>query len=386
MEYNQSSAELVQVPASMDLIGLGLSEADLPRIRELVAGARKEGSRISVEFGRELSEQTAAYTDRILESIRSGDNDLLGTKLNEVVSVARRANQELSLTAAGPARLAKLPIVGPVFSRVLAPFAQRTELRVAAIQDRFRSAKEQIDNLLEELVQTQANLNQTNLVLDEMFQGIQEKCRLLSLHIAAGTSIREEQDREAAVLRAKGEPNPFERQKLADLEADSHRLDKRIGDLKAVQYAAFQALPSIRIIQANNQMQIDKYDTIRDVTIPAWKQGFGIRGALQQQQKAAQLATMIDDATNALLLGNAKMVHSNSVSIAQSNQRMVIDASTLEKVQEELNQTLADVRQIQVVGAIDRKRGEQRMEALRKSIGFVPSTPAVPDLTLPPRS
>src|SRR5690606_39451352 len=84
---------------------------------------------------------------------------------------------------------------------------------------------------------------------------------------------------------------------------------------------AMQSLPTIRMIQANNQALIDKFHTIREITVPAWKRQFMLAITLNEQQNAVQLATHIDDTTNDLLKRNADLLHRNSVETARANQR-----------------------------------------------------------------
>lgn len=72
-----------------------------------------------------------------------------------------------------------------------------------------------------------------------------------------------------------------------------------------------QTLPMIRMIQANNQMLVDKFHTIREITVPAWKRQFMLALSLNEQRNAVDLATTIDDTTNDLLRRNAALLHRN---------------------------------------------------------------------------
>ncbi len=105
-----------------------------------------------------------------------------------------------------------------------------------------------------------------------------------------------------------------------------------------------QMLPMVRIIQSNNIALVDKFKTIRQLTLPAWKRAFVMALTLDEQKNAVELANTIDDATNSLMKRNAELLHQNSVATAKANQRLVVDVETLKHVHEEILQTLADVR------------------------------------------
>jgi uncharacterized protein YaaN involved in tellurite resistance len=119
------------------------------------------------------------------------------------------------------------------------------------------------------------------------------------------------------------------------------------------------------MIQANNQMLVDKFHTIREITVPAWKRQFMLALTLNEQRNAVQLATKIDDTTNDLLKRNAELLHRNSVETAKANQRLVIDVDTLQKVQATLIQTVEDVIKIQREGAAHRKAAEKEIQGMR---------------------
>jgi uncharacterized protein YaaN involved in tellurite resistance len=121
----------------------------------------------------------------------------------------------------------------------------------------------------------------------------------------------------------------------------------------------------IRMIQANNRMLVDKFHTIREITVPAWKRQFMLSLSLNEQKNAVNLANTIDDTTNELLNRNAELLHRNSVETAKANQRLVIDVDTLKKVQATLIKTVEDVIRIQHDGALQRQQAVTQIEAMR---------------------
>ncbi|HDT5864245.1 TPA: toxic anion resistance protein [Aeromonas hydrophila subsp. hydrophila] len=334
---------------------LGLSDTDLPAIQELADKIQIGYPATIADFGQNASASSVTLADELLTQVRSSDLDNAGDKLNQVVSIARKVN-------AGPLsdRRSKVPFIGQFIDKVM--------LRVADAAGNLDTAKGQIDALMSELDTTQIGLSTRNKVLEEMFKEVKQEHYNLGLYIAAGrVKIQEMQD-VAASLQADAGSDQAKVQELADLNDMISKLDKRCGDLVALRHSALQSLPMIRMVQTNNQMLVDKYHTIKSVTVPAWQRQLSLRIALNEQQNAVALSKSIDDTTNQMLLDNAKLLRDNSINTAKSNQRLVIDVDTLTSVQNTLIETVQEVQTIQRQGIESRKAAEKQIEALRNGL------------------
>ncbi|KEX94311.1 tellurium resistance protein [Pseudomonas putida] len=334
------------------LQALGLQEQDIPQIKAVAALIQAENPLSVSQFGREVAEHTSSYADSLLDQVRNSDLDDAGAKLSEVVAVA----QSLNVSALSNRR-SRIPVIGPLIDKVT--------LRGKSVMGQFDTTREQIEKLVAEVDQTQAGISARNTGLESMFVAVREEHRLLGIHIAAGKQRLAELQAQVSQLRANIGNDPARLQQVADLDALISNLDKRVGDLTALQQSAMQSLPTIRMIQANNQMLVDKFHTIREITVPAWKRQFMLALTLNEQRNAVQLATKIDDTTNDLLKRNAELLHRNSVETAKANQRLVIDVDTLQKVQATLIQTVEDVIKIQREGAAHRKAAEKEIQGMR---------------------
>lgn len=348
------------LPATLDaatlkaLKDVGLSQGDLPAITGLAAKIDSRNPISVAEFGRDVADHTSRYADTLLEQVRSSDLDETGTKLNQVVLAAK----SLNLNALSDSR-SRIPVIGR--------FIDRMKLTKDKFVQQFNTTKEQVDSLLTEVSKTQTGLSNRVQSLDDMFESVKEEYRLLGLHIAAGRMKLNTLREEAEGMRGR-DLSPSEIQELNDLENLISNLDKRVGDLGALQHSALQSLPMIRMIQANNHMLVDKFHTIRELTVPAWKRQFMLALSLNEQQNAVQLADSIDNATNEFLRRNAELLHKNSVETAKANQRLVIDVSTLEKVQATLISTVEDVIRIQQEGVRNRHEAEAKLVTMRSEL------------------
>lgn len=349
-----ATSALPRAWSNEDLKAVGVSQADLPEITELADKIDAQNPSSVAEFGRDVAEHTSRYADSLLEQVRSSDLDEAGKTLNQVVVAAK----SLNLSALSKNR-SRIPLIGR--------YIDRMKLSKVRFVSQFNTTKEQVDSLLSSVYDTQSGLGQRITGLDAMFTAVKEEYRLLGLHVAAGRMKLSDLRAEADGARAR-DLSPAEVQNLNDLENLIANLDKRVGDLQALQHSALQSLPMIRMIQANSQVLVDKFHTIRELTVPAWKRQFMLALSLNEQQNAVQLADSIDNATNEFLRRNAELLHKNSVETAKANQRLVIDVSTLEKVQATLIATVEDVIRIQQEGVRSRREAETRLSSMRNEL------------------
>lgn len=349
-----ASSEKFQLSATA-LKELGLQDSDAGDVRQVAQKIRPSNPASVSEFGRAVAEHTSRYADSLLDQVRNRDLDEAGVKLTQVVNIARSLN-------IGPLsdKRSRLPIIGPLLDKF--------RLRTSNLMGQFDTTRSQIEALIEEVQTTQTSIQQRNAGLEDMFASVRDEHRLLGIHIAAGRLRLDELREMAKEQRSEIGNDPGRVQALSDLDAVIANLDKRIGDLVALQHSAMQSLPTIRMIQAANTMLVDKFHTIREITVPAWKRQFMLSLTLNEQQNAVQLATHIDNTTNDLLRRNADLLHRNSVATAKANQRLVIDVETLKDVQNTLIKTVEDVLKIQQNGVDQRKNAERQIEAMRSDL------------------
>ncbi|MCG0456542.1 toxic anion resistance protein [Enterobacter cloacae complex sp. ECC445] len=353
---SQRSNEVAPFVLTQDeLEKFGLQVQDGPEIESIARRIDATNPDTVYHFGRDVAEHTASYADSLLEQIRNKDLDEAGSKLTEIVNLARNVN----ITNLTQSR-STLPIIGPLVDKI------RTRGKNFAAQ--FASSREQIDALVSEVAITQNSLSTNNGALQSMFDEVVKEHHLIGLHIAAGKVRLTELQQTAAERRAEIGNNPAKFQDVADMDTLIANLDKRIGDLIVTQHSAMQVLPMLRIIQANNQSLIDKFHSVREITVPNFKRQFLLAISLNGQKNAVTLANDIDDANNELLRSNAKLLQRNAIATMKANQRLVIDVSTLKEVQDTLIQTVGDVIKIQQEGASKLRETEKQVLAMREDL------------------
>lgn len=257
-----------------------------------------------------------------------------------------------------------------LFSRLLNRVRNKYQITLDEFKGKFITASAQIEALIDEVESTQQHLAERNGDLESLYGEVGEEYRQLGLYIAAGRLRLEElqaQQNEASAVLETGK-NPLLVQKYADRSDLIAALDKRIGDLLMMQQAALQIMPMIRLLQKNNAMLVEKFNTIKQTTVPLWKGQFVLRLSLRDQQSAVRLAQGIDEATNEMFRQNAKLLKDNSIATAEANQRLVVDLDTLQKVNSDLISTVETVLQIQNKGERERKDAEKKVMEMRANM------------------
>lgn len=350
-----TGGELIAAGSPLDernLKALGLTTADTEQILEISKSLVEASPADIHSFGRGASQKTEEYSSRLLDQVRNTDLDSNGEKLGEVVRIARNLNLKQF------AGRSKLPIIGPVIDRM--------RLSRGELVQRFTNTKDQIDQLMTDVGTTSRDLSQRIQDMESMWEAVDEERHNLGMYVAAGRIRLAELETERAHLHGMDDPQSLAR--LAEIDNAVRLLDKRVGDLAVLQHAAYQALPMIRIIQANNAMLVDKFHAIREVTIPAWKRSFTLQLALNEQRNAVELADAVDNATNEMLLSNAKLLHQNAVGTAKANQRLAIDVETLEQVNNMLIKTVEDVRTVHREGMAKRRQAVEQILHIREDV------------------
>lgn len=335
--------------------GLGLMVVAPEKVQELTAELLSGNVNTIHAFGRDLGQHTAAHADALLEQVKSKDLDLMGSRLSEIVVAAK----SLNLGAMSNKR-SRLPLIGGLVDKV--------KLRGDTLLVQFQDVRTQVDSLVGEVQGMQAGMAMRVQMLDESFESVKQEHALLGAHIEAGEAALVSLGGKLAMDSALAQSDPVKAQEVQDLRAAIASLEKRVADMRMLQHSALQQLPMIRMVQANNRMLIEKFHSIKELTVPAWKRQFMLALSLQEQKSAVELAHKIDDATNQFLRENARLLKDNTINTARANQRSVIDVATLQEVHESLMSTVQEVVRINQEGVQQRSAAAGQLLTMRQQM------------------
>lgn len=338
-------------PANAVSSDIALTTEDAERVKALAATIDIRNPLSITSFGQDVAQHVARCTDGLLAKVSGSNLNIIGDKLTKVLDTAHGINANQ--------RFAGIPVVG----RALAKLTRFKDRLLTSVQ----SAGGQIDEMLGQVDEVRQRLDSEVIELEEMYGGVREEYRLLGVHIEAA-KLKCDELRELIADMSRGEQTPESAQEISDLNNTLNHLEKRVADLAVLQESALLTMPAIRLVQSNNARLIEKYQTIKTVTVPAWRRQIALAISLDEQRQAVELADSIDDTTNALLKRNADLLHSNAVGSAKSNQRLAIDIKTLEYVQQQLIDTVTEVMQIEKAGATARRETESKLVSMRDSL------------------
>lgn len=340
---------------------LAQTGANLPELRtkvqEMVQSFNAHDRDAIAKLGSNAGERVVNFSEKLLQQVKCNDVEGMGEKLNEVVVLAKGVDVN-GLIKTGSS---KIPIIGGLIDRFKVGKEQ--------ILGKYDTLSKQIEKLVTDVKSTQGKLRQRITDLENVYTYNTEEYYNLEMTVLVGEVKLEELRSE--MEQRKSSPSaqdPMEAQLMSDLQDVINRLEKRVHDLKTMQVVAIQTAPMIRMIQANNQGLIDKFQNLQELTIPSWKKQFTLAIALIEQKRAVELTQKIDDATNDLLKQNANLLKQNSIATAKANQRAVVDVETLEHVQQTLISTIEEVQQIQLEGEQRRKDAVSKMEDMKKQL------------------
>jgi len=305
-------------------------------------------------LGSQSGAKVVQYSDKLLSQVKSKDLEGLGDNLNEVVLLAKGIN----ISSLVDSSKSKIPLIGSLIDSF--------KMNKEKVLGRYESLSKQIEKLVKEMQGSQVRLANRIHDLEKVYTFNVEEYHTLECYILVGEVKIEELRAEIAERQAApAATNPMEAQAISNLQDVLNRLEKRVHDLRTMQMVAVQTAPMIRMVQSNNQLLIDKFRNLQELTIPSWKKQFTLAVALIEQQKAVELTQKIDDTTNDLMRRNAELLKQNSVNTARANQRAVVDIETLEYVQQTLNSTIEEVEQIQRDGEQARADAVIKMESMK---------------------
>ena len=331
---------------TFDLNSIGLESADYPRVQQRLADIRNSSSINIGSLGQGVASKTADYTTEVLELVKAKDTTT-GQKLNEVVKVLSSLNTKNAISKPG------------FFGKMFGGFKGVKQ----SFDARYASTKSQINTMMVEISESQIGLKSRVQMMTQMSTHVATQHKEIGIFIAAGKLKVHEMQLELQELN-NGNNETLYGARIFELNTDIHTLEKRIGDLQLLQRSAEQSIHMIRIITGNNLMLINKFDAIKDVTIPAWENQIALAITLEEQASAVEMVAAIDDTTNSLLRSNADLLYSNSVGTAKANQRAVIDVDTIKYVHDKLVSTVKDTNQAHEDGIKERARGEQELKDL----------------------
>lgn len=294
---------------------------------------------------------SAAVSERLLSAQRSGDSGEMGTLLTGLIQEAKGLN---------PEELKNKGVLGKVKG-----FFSRTQ---DSIMGRYDTVQGRIDTMVRQL-DTHVRLHEKRVVdLEDLRKANHAFYLALRDDVAKGKDMLVHVQAMIDHAKAQDMTDAFAANKVVEYEAMYNTLEKRIDDFQRVMIIAQQTEPQLVMMKVNSHDLVDNFTTVKNTTIPVWRQMFSQYLISLDQKRGAALSKSINDATDEALRKNSEMFGQNATAIAEARQRSVVSIERLEEMQRNLFSTLDKVAEIERKGREDRKAAQPRLQALEQEL------------------
>ncbi len=234
---------------------------------------------------------------------------------------------------------------------------------IATLKAQYNKAEVNVDKITGELENHERVLLKDIAMMDVMYDKNLGYFKELTMYIIAGKlRARELRATELPKLQKKAQESglPEDAQAASDYANLLGRFEKKLHDLELTRIISIQMSPQIRLIQNNDSLMAEKIQTAIVNTIPLWKSQMVLALAMEHSKQATEATHEVNEVTNQLLKKNAERLRLGSVAVARESERGIVDVETLRQTNQELINTLEEVRSIQASGA--QRRAEAEVE------------------------
>ena len=302
-------------------------------------------SAIILQYGAACQKKVAAFSDTVLEGVRTKDLGETGEMIANLVTELKGCSAEEE----------KSGFLG---------FFKRSGSRIARLKARYDKAETNIDRIVEELEGHQNQLLTDIIMLDKMYEANLTYFKELTMYILAGKKKLDRECKEtlpAMRERARLSGQTHDAQAANDYAAMCDRFEKKLYDLELTRTISIQMAPQIRLIQNNDTLMSEKIQSTINNTIPLWKNQMVLALSMAHSKEAMEAQREVSDMTNELLRKNAEALRTGTAEIAQESERGIVDIETLQHTNEQLIGTLDEVLRIQNEGRAKRKAAETEL-------------------------
>ena len=294
---------------------------------------------------------SAAVSERLLSAQRSGDSGEMGALLTGLIQEAKGLN---------PEELKNKGVLGKVKG-----FFSRTQ---DSLMGRYDTVQGRIDTMVRQL-EGQVRLHEKRVVdLEDLRKANHAFYLALRDDVIKGEEMLVHVQAMIDYAKAQDMTDAFAANKVIEYEAMYNTLEKRIDDFRRVMIIAQQTEPQLVLMKVNSHDLVDNFTTVKNTTIPVWRQMFSQYLISLDQKRGAALSKSINDATDEALRKNSEMFGQNATAIAEARQRSVVSIERLEETQRNLFSTLDKVAEIERKGREDRKAAQPRLQALEQEL------------------
>jgi uncharacterized protein YaaN involved in tellurite resistance len=305
-----------------------------PQVMQIASNLNIKDANAILEFGNEPAAQISKFADQILNSIKTSSVEDSGVMIKELTSIMKKFDkQDFEETKTG--------FFGKLFSK--------PSKAIDKMLGKYKTIGGEIDKIYTQLSGYKVEINNSNLMLENLYNQNFEYYGELEKYIAAGNMIVEKHESQD-LPRLESLATNGEQINVINYEnakASLEMFKQRIYDLEMAKMVSLQTAPQIKMIQRGNYKLISKVHSAFIITIPVFKNGIIQAIALKKQKLVADSLSELDRTTNELLMKNAENIRSQSVDIAKLTGGTSVKIETLEKTWTTIMQGIEETKSIE---------------------------------------
>ena len=309
-----------------------------------------------ISFGVEAQKNATAVSQQMLSGVRSKDTGPVGDAMNQMVHHMRGLDFSQIKPGTKPSLFQRL--LGKASALTL--FLQKYE----TVESQIMAAQNNLDNhrriLLRDIV-----------MLDKLYEATEQMLNDLDVFIAGLEYKIEEVNRvDIPALQAKAEQTKdmADTQAVNDMINARDDLERRLHDLRLSRMVTIQALPSIRVIQANDKGLTDKIQTQILNALPIWQRQMAIAIAAWRTAEGGKASKAATDFTNQLIEQSQEQLKESNKLIRTEIERGIMDVDSVKKANDALIQTINDTIELANQGKAARAAAEKELIETEKKL------------------
>ena len=323
------------------------SAEERAEIDQIANGIDVENVNQIVTFGSSAQKNISDFSTSILQKVRTIDLGDVGQSLREL-TIALDASIE------------------PEKKGLMGVF-QKAKRGANSVKANYAKAESNVDRIESNLKKHQAILTQDIATYQKMHELNLSYYKELTMYIIAGKKALDHA-RNGKLLQLKTKATESSQQEDVQAYRDFSdlctRFEKKLSDMELTRVISLQTAPQIRMIQNNAREMLDKLQSSLANTIPLWRNQLVLSIGIEHGKRTIDAQNELADRTNRLLSMNAEKLKMATVEAARASERPIVELETLQKCNDRLISSIAEVITIHEEGMLRRR---QAQDALVKS-------------------
>ena len=305
-----------------------------------------------LNFGNEPAEEVSKFADNILNNIKATTAQGTSVMIKQLTDIMNRFDRK------DFEKEEKKGFFAKVFGK--------GEDKIAKMMNKYKTIGGEIDGIYTEITKYKKDLNDSNLMLEHMYEQNFDYYKELEKYIAAGNIMVEriEQEEIPKMEKLAATGDQVEVMNLENAKGSLEMLKQRIYDLEMGKMVSLQTAPQIKMIQKGNYRLVSKIHSAFVITIPVFKNGVIQAIALKRQKLVSDSLSELDRTTNELLMKNAESIKNQSIDIERLSGGSSVKLDTLEKTWQTIMEGIDETKRIQEENNQLRIEGTKRIQEM----------------------